>query len=286
MSNLARAGITTAKPSQQDYQHISNYFDEKYELMWCYMHASPRACFSKLQLKELLQSFTQVRRHNMKGDLPAIKYHVLASDVDGIYNLGGDLNLFRDLIVRKDRGNLLKYATSCIEALYTKMTNFGSDVTHITLVQGDALGGGMECAISSDVLIAEKGSVLGMPEIIFNLFPGMGAYSILSRKIGAAQAEKMILSGRLYTAEELHELGVVDVLAEKYQGELAVYDYIKSEQRSSNGIRALRAAKKLCNPITREELMNITTLWVDAALRLEKRDLRMMERLVSRQNHK
>jgi DSF synthase len=114
----------------------------------------------------------------------------------------------------------------------------------------------------------------------------MGAYSLLSRRVGGAKAEQMILSGQLYSAEELYELGIVDILAEKGDGELAVLDYIKRAERAANGYRAMREVKDLCNPITYQELLDITTIWVEAALRLDKRDLRMMERLVSRQNSK
>lgn len=96
----------------------------------------------------------------------------------------------------------------------------------------------------------------------------------------------MILSGRLYTAEELHELGVVDILAEKGEGELALADYIRRAERAANGYRAMREVKDACNPVTYQELLEITTIWVEAALRLEDRDLRMMERLVGRQTGK
>ena len=51
-------------------------------------------------------------------------------------------------------------------------------------MQGECLGGGFEAALSSDVIVAEKSARFGFPEILFNLFPGMGAYSFLERKIG------------------------------------------------------------------------------------------------------
>ena len=53
-----------------------------------------------------------------------------------------------------------------------------------------------------------------------------------------ARAEAMIRSGRIYTAEELHEMGVVDVLAEDGQGQLAVQDYIARHQRKFNAYHA------------------------------------------------
>ena len=68
-------------------------------------------------------------------------------------------------------------------------------LTTITLVQGDALGGGFEAAISSNVVIAEKSAKFGLPEVLFNLIPGMGAYSFLVRRTSPDLAEKIIMSG-------------------------------------------------------------------------------------------
>ncbi len=273
--------IDTSKPK---YSQLTTHFDEGYQLAWYYMHAAPRPCFTPTLLKDIQSWFEETTMKIDGSKEHHIQYMVLASDVPGVFNLGGDLNLFRNLIQRKDRDGLFQYAKACIDVLYQNIINLNRDITTISLVQGDALGGGFEAAISSNVLIAERSAKMGMPEILFNLFPGMGAYSLLSRKIGASQAERMILSGKIYTAEELYEMGVVDVLAEDLHGEMAVYDYIKKENRSSNGYRALRKAKAHCNPVTYEELKNITEVWVDAALHLEHRDLRMMERLVARQS--
>jgi DSF synthase len=111
----------------------------------------------------------------------------------------------------------------------------------------------------------------------------MGAFSLLSRRIGARLAQQLILSGKVYEAEELHAMGVVDVIADDGEGELAVYEYIKRENRARNGFAALRQARDSINPITYEELDRIVRIWVDAALRLEARDIKMMDRLVARQ---
>ena len=262
------------------YTELEIQYDEEYRLAWYYMNAKPRPCCSPALIREMQQWYAEL----MNPSYPdKVRYIALASRVPGVFNLGGDLNLFMELIRNGDREGLMHYAISCIDTLYLHYTHLGKDITTITLVQGDALGGGMEYAISSDVLIAERSAKMGMPEILFNLFPGMGAYSFLSRKVGAVQAERMILGGCLYSAEQLYEMGVVDVLAEDGQGEQAVLDYIHKEERARNGYRAFRQAKQYCNPVSYEELENITTAWVEAALRLEEKSLRMMERLVSRQ---
>ncbi len=289
MNNLAflhpeQNTISTEKTEQQ-YSHLKIHNDRTNKIAWAFMEASPRPCFT-LDLVKDFQNHIDSIKSEMTEDSDTYDYYVLASNVDGIFNLGGDLNLFQSLIEQKDRAGLLDYATRCIYSLYQNIVHFDSELTTISLVQGDALGGGFESALSSNILIAEHGCKMGLPEVLFNLFPGMGAYSLLSRKVGPAMAEKIILSGKLYNAEELYELGIVDILAEKGEGELALQQYIKSANRAKNSHQAMRRVKDICNPITLQELMDITAVWADAALNLTDKDLRMMARLVNRQNVK
>ena len=272
-------------PVNNRFQNLKTHYDAKHEIAWCYMHAHPRPSFTPELLDELNAWCNQLESGRACNE-QTISYHVLASDVPGIYNLGGDLALFRELVETENRAGLQMYARSCIDALHANIRHFNRDITTISLVQGDALGGGFETAMSSDVLIAEKGCKLGLPEVLFNLFPGMGAYSLLSRKLTPAQAERLILSGTMYSAEELFDMGIVDVLADPGEGEMAVYDYVKRENRARNGFRAVRGVRAHVDPITYRELLEITEMWVEAALRLQSRDLRMMERLVSRQSQK
>jgi DSF synthase len=114
----------------------------------------------------------------------------------------------------------------------------------------------------------------------------MGALSFLTRKIGASMAEKMVFSGKIYTATEMHEMGVVDVLAEDGMGEQAVYDFVEKNERSFASRRAVYAARQVVNPITRAELDRIVEMWVDAALSLGSTDLRIMERLATAQDRR
>jgi len=277
----------TLQAQENDYSQLTTYYDEHNQIAWGYMHSEPRPCFTNTLLCELTSWWRGISSRIDNPQTADTRYVVLASSHASVYNLGGDLNLFHQLIIDREHDHLLRYAHLCIEALYLNAMHLSRpQVKTITLVQGDALGGGFECALSGNVLIAERGSKMGFPEILFNLFPGMGAMTLLGRKIGYQAAEKIILSGKLYTAEELFEIGVVDVLAEKGSGEGAVYEYVRKESKQRNGAFALRAAREIAQPIVYDELVRIAELWVDAALRLETKDLRMMERLVARQNAK
>ena len=268
---------------------IRTNFSDEFGVMTYYMNPEPRPCFNQTCMAELYDSQSSLEK--MQGDvvvagkLKRANYLVLASDVPGIFNLGGDLSVFADLIRARARDTLLSYAKLCVNNVWT-FYNMQAPVTTISLVQGQAMGGGFEAAVSAHVMIAEKSAMMGLPEVLFNLFPGMGALSFLSRKIGMAAAEKMVRSGKIYSGEELYQMGVVDVLAEDGQGEYALNNWIKKNHRSLNSSQAINRAKQRVNQLTYEELHDITEVWVDAALRLDERNLKVMERLVRAQNSK
>ncbi len=281
--------VDSNKYSTSNFQQIKTRFDNEFGVMWSIMQPEPRPCFNKICLDDLLQHHTYLQ--DMKGEifsqgkLEQVNYLVLSSGVDGIFNLGGDLSVFRALIQEQDKEHLLEYAKLCVENLWT-FYSMQAPITTVALVQGQAMGGGFESALSAHVLIAEKSALMGFPEVLFNLFPGMGALSFLSRKIGMPTAEKMVRSGKIYTGEQLYEMGVVDVLADDGQGEYALNQWIKKNHRSLNSFQAINRAKQRVNPLTINELYDVTEIWVDAALRLEDRNLKVMDRLVRAQNSK
>lgn len=265
------------------YTQLKTHYDEKYKIGWFLMDATPRPCFTPTLLNEISLYFDDVKAEMRASNNEKYDFIVLGSNVQNVFNLGGDLDLFAAKILQGDRDVLLKYAMACIDVLYANMTHLNVDAVTVAVVKGDALGGGFEAALSSNLLIAERGVKMGLPEVLFNLFPGMGAFSLLSRKVGTAMAEKIIFSGKLYLAEELFEMGVVDILAEKGEAELELYKHIKAVNRRANSYKAMQKVKDICNTISYQELVDITNVWVDAALNLDDKDLRMMARLVTRQ---
>jgi len=285
MSNLAVLNQVVFDQTESNHsEQLKTYYDSKYKASWCLMKAHPRPCFTPRLLSEFSGYIRKIKdeMHESKGE--KYDFVVLGSDVEGVFNLGGDLNLFRSCIEEGRREELFNYAIKCIDILHENINHLGCDLSTISLVQGDALGGGFESALASNVVIAEKGVKMGLPEVLFNLFPGMGAYSLLARKVGTSMAERIILSGKLYTSEELFEMGVIDILAEKGEGETAVYKYIKSVKRFSNSYSAIRKVRDICNKISYDELIDIAKIWTDAAFKLTDKDLKMMGRLINRQN--
>ncbi|WP_312315692.1 crotonase/enoyl-CoA hydratase family protein [Stenotrophomonas sp.] len=256
---------------------------------WLFMHADAstgiRPCCRKDMLDEMWTVMSEITATPAERASGKLRHFVLASDATA-YNLGGDLELFARLIREGNRDRLLAYAQRCVEGVHHLHTGFGGDVRSIALIQGDALGGGLEMALACHTIVAEAGSGMGLPEVLFGLFPGMGAYSFLCRRVAPQVAEKIILEGRVYSAEEMYAMGVVDVLVPKGQGVKAVEDLIRQHQRTPRTYLAMNAARNLAQAVSYDELLEITKIWVESALALEEKSLRTMDRLIKAQTRR
>src|SRR5713101_2051769 len=243
MSNL-RDAVGLCIPYGKANSQYETEFEPATGTIWGYFKPRGTACFSLGLLKDIRGHDSALATNGGKVEVEGVTFaashYVLASRVPRVFNLGGDLALFVLLIKARDREALAHYARLCIDNVYPRTQNFFSPtLTKIALVQGDALGGGFECALASDLIVAEESAQLGFPEILFNLFPGMGAYSLLSRRIGMRAAEKLILSGRVLPAKRLQEMGVVDVVAPDGQGESTVREWIMKHAKRRTGIQGV-----------------------------------------------
>jgi DSF synthase len=271
------------------YAELRIVADEPEGILWCYMDPKGRPSVTPGLARESrdLQRSVKVLFDDLEtSDVRPFRYMVWGSKTPGVFNLGGDLRLFARLVRAQDRQALRNYAIACIDVIYANATSLELPLITVSLVEGDALGGGFEAAISSDLVIAERNARFGLPEILFNLFPGMGAYSLIARRINGIEAERMILSGRIYTAEELYNIGLVDLLVEPGQARQAVYDLVTPDGRRHAAQCAIYQVGRRVNPLSYKELYDIALLWVDTVLGLGEADLRKMERLAAAQDRR
>lgn len=255
---------------------------------WLYMHADTavagatvRPCFRPELMADMHGWLDGLVKESEANNAP-LQHLVLASDSTA-FNLGGDLAVFAALIRERDPAGLLTYARSCVEGVYRFHRGLNGHFRTVALIQGDALGGGLEMALSCHTIVAEEGSGMGLPEVLFGLFPGMGAYNFLSRRVSPQLAEKMILEGRVHSAEEMHALGVVDILVPRGEGPAAVAELIRQQQRIPHACLAMNRVRGISEVVSYQELMDITQVWVDTALQLDEKSLRTMDRLVKAQ---
>lgn len=268
------------------YNQLLCQYDPHHAALWCYLNPSSRPCFTTALLAEIrnFQKFVATYLRASPDAAKHIRYVVYASATPRVFNLGGDVELFTTLIAERNRDGLYEYGRACVDAVFANATSFGiPTLTTIALVQGAALGGGLEGALSCNVVIAEEGAQMGFPETLFNLFPGMGAMSLLARRIDSVRAERLIQNGDIGTGRTLWEMGVVDELAPDGEGVRATNDFIRRHERFANGRLALRQARERVAPLSYQELIDILEIWVEAALRLTPRDLRVMRRIVTAQ---
>ena len=241
----------------------------------------PIQCYSLAGLTEMQRVLDDVAEN------PGLVRHlVLSSDVIGVFNFGGDLALFVLLVRARDLDSLRMYGRRCIDMVWWLEHAAQRGVHTTVLVQGDTLGGGLESVLPFHKVIFERSAQAGFPEVLFNLFPGMGAWPLTIRKAGFSVANDMVLSGRLFTADQLHRRSLVDLVVEDGEGELAIDALVRSIDPRLRGTLAALHARRMAAPITYESLQVVVDLWAETALTLTTRDLRLMERLARAQVRK
>lgn len=265
-----------------DLAELDVLYQDQHAALWTFMRPSGRPSFTPTMLHDF-EAWQRLMVENFGAGQVPLRYLILGSRAPGVFCFGGDLELFGRLIRSGDREGLARYGYRCVEILHRNMHALDLPMLTIGLVQGAALGGGFEALLSFDHIIAERDATFGLPEIMFGLFPGMGAHAILSRKLGSAIADRLILSNRTYTAEEMYELGIVHHLVENGNGLAACEDFIRKSERRHPGLVNARRAMRVTNPLGLSELKRIVDLWAEAALQLSDGDLKLMGRLTRAQ---
>lgn len=258
-------------------------YSEAEETLWTYMSPTGRPSFTPPMLVDF-SSWQRLISAHFGPDRVPLKYLVLGSRAPGVFCFGGDLDLFASFIKQANRDALAAYGYRCVEILHRNINALDLPILTIGLVQGQALGGGFEALLSFDYIIAERGSTFGLPEVMFGLFPGMGAHAILSRRLGQAMADRIIMGNETYSAEAMFEMGIVHQLVEPGQGEAAVRDFVAKSSRRHAGMVGARRASRRANEVTLAELRDIVDCWADAALHLREQDLKLMQRLAGAQS--
>lgn len=241
----------------------------------CYENGPARGvpCFTLPHLDALLDANRSLDKAHTTA-----KFQVLYSTHRKVFSLGGDLRAFVHMVRNKNKSGLCAYALRCMQLL---LAGQRSKRLNVALVQGQCRGGGWECVLAHDYVIAEEQSTFAFPEVQLGTFPGMGALSLLSRKLGTAAAFDIALSGTMYTAEELFNMGLVDALVGKDEG----WDAVANMRGMLTGEYQGRMALKEVDPIPERELSLIVQRWVNTVMALDGYALCLMDRVADAQEN-
>lgn len=266
-------------------EQLSCRYDPAKQILWSQMAPDGIPCFTPDLLRDMERA-SQIVESYFSPHAPdaSLAYIVLTSDVPRVFNLGGDFGGFLQHIRTQDRGALTEYARTAINVIYRNYTAHNlRGVTTIALLEGDALGGGFECALSCDVVIAERHVKCGFPEVLFDMFPGMGALSFLSRRCSRHAVQELTRSGRQFTADELFAMGAVDMVVDTGGGAAAVRNLVQRRHGQRHGHQAMNAIDRMLRPVTLQELYDVVALWVNAAVSLSTRGQDWMRRIHAQQ---
>jgi enoyl-CoA hydratase/carnithine racemase len=131
----------------------------------------------------------------------------------------------------------------------------------IVAIEGFALGGGLELALCADIIVAAEGARLGLPEVKIGILPGGGGTQRLARLVGRSRAMLLLMTGRMFGAQEAFAMGVVSEMTPKGEALKRALD-IANEIASMPPI-SVRQIKEIVN-----EGLNAP---LDTALMLERK---------------
>ena len=160
---------------------------------------------------------------------------VVTGTGDRAFCAGSDVKEFESLRGRVGEGKL-----HLEKAVYRRLANLA--VPTIAAIQADALGGGLELALSCDLRVADEAARLGLPEVRLGVMPGSGGTQRLPRIVGVARAKEMILTGEIFGAREAMAMGLVNRVSEHGQTVSDATDL--AETIATRGPFAVREAKR------------------------------------------
>jgi len=134
-----------------------------------------------------------------------------------------------------------KYATSA-QAVINKIEKLDKPV--VAAVNGFALGGGCELAMACDIRIASSNAKIGQPEVTIGIPPGWGGTQRLMRLVGPAKAKEMIFTGKMVTADEAAQIGLVNKVVSLGSGDSVPPEAPKGDAVAEKA-RAIEVAKIL-----------------------------------------
>lgn len=175
------------------------FIQREEHIAWINLSHGPVNALSRTMVDQLESGLDELSGDR---DLAAV---FVRSRLDDTFCAGADLKERRSM----DDEDVKVFVKRLREQLW-RLSNLSSAT--VALINGHALGGGLELALACDMRYASEKAVCGLPEVRLGLIPGGGGTQRLARLIGPGDAKEMILTGKQYNARQCYELGLFNRL--------------------------------------------------------------------------
>lgn len=188
--------------------------------------------FSKEVVEEILRALEDVKTDE------AVRVVVLTGAGEKAFSAGADIKAMVGMTALKARELSLIGERLCVG-----LENLEKPV--IAAINGYALGGGLEVAMSCDLRIASENAKMGQTEINIGLIPGWGGTQRLTRLVGMTKAKELVFTGRIIDAKTAEQIGIVNMVvpADKFRETVSQF----AKDLASKAPVALKVAKALIN---------------------------------------
>jgi enoyl-CoA hydratase len=203
--------------------------------------------FSKEVVSEVLQALEDIRSDE------SVRVVILTGAGEKAFSAGADIKAMIGMNALKARELSLMGEKLCLA-----LENLEKPV--IAALNGYALGGGLEVAMSCDLRIASENSRMGQTEINIGLIPGWGGTQRLTRLVGRTKAKEMVFTGKMIDAKTAEQLGIVNMVVPADKFREAVRQF--ALELASKAPVAIKVAKALID--------KGAEIGLDSALALER----------------
>lgn len=199
-----------------------------------------------------------ILKFNRPEQLNAMNRQMMDEIIEGIHEINANDDCNVALITGSGRAfmagaDIKEYASQTPEefvAFQEKGKQLYQAIEHapkpwIAAVNGFALGGGFEIALSCDMIVAAEDAKMGLPEVFLSLIPGGGGTQRLIQKIGINRVKEMLFLGGQYSANTLYDWGVVNRVFSNEQFQSEAFDFASKVTRRSKS--ALTQLKRLAH---------------------------------------
>jgi len=183
-------------------------------------------------LKEIQMGIQEIKDHS------EMKVLILTGSGEKAFVAGADI------LEMKNMNSIEAVNFSKLGHLTLKMIQ-DLDRPVIAAVNGFALGGGTEIALACDFIYASENAKFGLPEVTLGVFPGFGGTQRLPRLIGKGRAKELIFTGKMISAQEAYQMGIVNRLFS--QASLLEETKKVAGQIAANGPTGVKLAKMMVN---------------------------------------